>query len=360
MDAPWFRAWSSERLVALGLVGLFIVLGTAVQVRASVTIAILILDLSVVIGGIVGWTVFGRDPVDIDDESVLAAGPPVELSPCLAAVLYEGRGESRALTVALLELAERGSITIHDDPYLGNGGYISRTWIDVRAQDGHRSPALGRPEGILATSLGVDGRRSARIDPIDALAAIGSSRGAFEAALDDEVVATGWFVRPPFQTEARWTLNADFAIATGVLGAAVAAVAAAPGLIAAYLGLVGAGFVGRRIASAMPIRTRKGARLTAMLKAYRRTLRKTLGMSDSVGTVLEARELSWLRTPDRMVVWAMALDLEDELAGLFARAFTRSAERSSDEVWFPEWYGTTVRDGAAMFRSFDHLTGRAR
>ena len=50
--------------------------------------------------------------------------------------------------------------------------------------------------------------------------------------------------------------------------------------------------------------------LTGMLKAYRRSLGKTLAMSNSVWDVLRADDFAWFETPDRMIVWAMALDLE--------------------------------------------------
>jgi len=126
-------------------------------------------------------------------------------------------------------------------------------------------------------------------------------------------------------------------------------------LFLAYLGLTLAGWVGRRIAASMPARTRRGALVAAMLKAYRRSLQKTLAMSASVWDVLGVQEFAWFETPDRMIVWAMALNLERDLTAMFARANSAPA----GEPWFPDWFGTTVPDPDRMFRSLDHLTGSA-
>lgn len=354
-----FRDWGPQTWSALGLVGLGIVVGTTGATQIPVATVVLAIDAAVIVVGLLAWWTLGRDPVELDDDSILAAGPPAGLRPCLAVVMHDGRGEPRALSVALLELAERGFIRIHDDPYVGNGAYIPRAWIDVRSLSRHRGIDLAGPELVLATALGVDRRRSARLDSIDVVGAIGSVRRDFDAAVDGELVAAGWYRRAPFRTEEDWTHVAEMAIAAGAFGTFVAIVSTSVPLLIGYVGLVVAGLVGRRIARAMPVRTRAGARMTAMLTAYRRSLDQTLAMAGSVWDVLQARDLAWFETPDRMIVWAMALDLEDELAALFARAAARSGDRSADDVWFPDWYGTTVRDAESMFRSFDHLTGGA-
>ncbi len=146
---------------------------------------------------------------------------------------------------------------------------------------------------------------------------------------------------------------ADVITVAGAFGVCVAILKTSLPLLVAFLALTAAGWVGTRIAMEMPVRTRSGAMLTGMLKAYRRSLQKTLAMSNSVWDVLRADDFAWFASPDRMIVWAMALDLERDLTAMFARMERTSA----DDAWFPEWFGTTVPDPQRMFRSLDRLTG---
>ena len=65
----------------------------------------------------------------------------------------------------------------------------------------------------------------------------------------------------------------------------------------------------------MSQRTSQGAYVDAMLKAYRRTLQKTMDQARSMGEVVEQPEIAKLAdTPDKAVVWGMALGLHDEVA----------------------------------------------
>ena len=90
--------------------------------------------------------------------------------------------------------------------------------------------------------------------------------------------------------------------------------------------LVGAALVLGGIATigfgrAMSQRTDAGAYVDAMLTAYRRTLRKTMDQARSMGEVIEQPEIAKLAdTPDKAVVWGMALGLHDEVAALWLAA----------------------------------------
>lgn len=353
-----YEAWDPRTVAALCLVAIATV---AVSAWAELLVARLVIafDWFVLVAGLGIWAVWGRDPIALDDDSVLAAGPPAGLTPCLAVILHDGRGEDRALEVALLELAERGLVEIHDDPLVGNGAYIPRAWIDVKGTSPHQLAAamldFGPPERVLATALGVYQRGSARLDIVDTLAAIGSARSEFEAAVDGELVSAEWYRRPPFRTMRAWLRLADVVFVLGVVGSVVAILVASAPLLFAYAGLVFVGWLGRWVALAMPARTRSGALVVAMLKAYRRSLEKTLRVAESVWDVIGVRELAWFETPDRMIVWAMALNLERDLAAMFARA----NDAPSGEPWFPDWYGTTVTEPGRMFRSLDQLVPRS-
>ena len=65
--------------------------------------------------GLVGWALFswrryGKDPVYLDDPSVLMPAPPPDLTAASGAMIMEGTTSRRALTTAMLDLASRGSI----------------------------------------------------------------------------------------------------------------------------------------------------------------------------------------------------------------------------------------------------------
>ena len=246
------------------------------------------------------------------------------------------------MEVALLELAERGLVEIHDDPLfwgrcLTSHRRGSTSRADRRISLLPRCSISGRPNVFWPTALGVYQRSSARLDIVDTLVAICSARSEFEAAVDGELVSAAWYRRPPFRTmrrvapPCRCRLRPRCRRHRGGDPGGICPLAVRlrrPGL--------------RRLCSAggspSPCRLERArARcVAAMLKAYRRSLEKTLGVAESVWDVIGVRELAWFQTPDQMIVWAMALDLERDLAAMFARA----NDAPSGEPWFPDWYGT--------------------
>ena len=94
----------------------------------------------------------------------------------------------------------------------------------------------------------------------------------------------------------------------------------------------------------MSQRTDAGAYVDAMLTAYRRTLRKTMDQARSMGEVIEQPEIAKLAdTPDKAVVWRMALGLHDEVAALLARGLEeqRRATGSPAGAYYPVWIGSS-------------------
>jgi hypothetical protein len=81
-----------------------------------------------------------------------------------------------------------------------------------------------------------------------------------------------------------------------------------------------------------------------MLTAYRRTLRKTMEQAHSMGEVVEQPDISKLAdTPDKAVVWGMALGLHDEVSSLLARGLEeqRRATGSPAGAYYPYWLGSS-------------------
>ena len=81
-----------------------------------------------------------------------------------------------------------------------------------------------------------------------------------------------------------------------------------------------------------------------MLKAYRRTLQKTMAQARSMQQVVDESGLTWLDTPDQAVVWGTALGLQDEIEAVLSRSLedvkaAASSGGSSGYVpYFPAWY----------------------
>ena len=142
--AESFERWPSSQKVWLAVLACATVIGALFLDQADFAILVAILAAAVVVADLTAWFVWGRDRSVTDDASVLAAGPPAGLRSCLAVVLYDGGDHDRALGVALLELAERGLMTIHDDPLVGNGAYIPRVWTLPHDETAH---AMSRQNG---------------------------------------------------------------------------------------------------------------------------------------------------------------------------------------------------------------------
>jgi hypothetical protein len=94
----------------------------------------------------------------------------------------------------------------------------------------------------------------------------------------------------------------------------------------------------------MSQRTPAGAYVDAMLTAYRRTLRKTMEQARSMGEVVEQPEINKLAdTPDKAVVWGMALGLHDEVASLLARGLEEQRKETGSPAgaYYPVWLGSS-------------------
>ena len=106
--------------------------------------------------------------------------------------------------------------------------------------------------------------------------------------------------------------------------------------------LGGIGTIGFGVA--MSQRTQSGAYVDAMLTAYRRTLRKTMEQARSMGEVVQHPEVAKLAdTPDKAVVWGLALGLHNEVSALLARGLEeqRATTGSPAGAYYPMWLGST-------------------
>jgi len=297
------------------------------------------------------WLRYGRDPVYLDDASILMPAPPPGLSPAVAAVIIDGRAKRHALTTAMVDLASRGEISFRaseSDP--------KEMSIDITVPD-HRDPRLARNRRqdlgpAEAHALGELKRLGGAIRTIDAdeVPKFAKSVGEFDELLEETVADKGWFSESPGDSIDRWSRRAALVLILGVVGGFFGLRLPSSGLllvgVAAIVGSVSM-FI---IARTMPQRTMEGARMYAQLAAYRRTLQKTLEGSRTMDQVVSSGVLPWVETPDQAVVWAYALGLHEEAEEVLERSMedVRTGGASPTRTYFPLWYSIGPRSGARI------------
>ena len=143
------------------------------------------------------WRRFGKDPVYLDDPSILMPAPPPDLTAASGAMVMDGESSRRALTTAMLDLASRGLITFREE----NGILSRKVGIDVQPATGdelleaQRARNARRPTGP-AEEVALRRIRSHRdgsdhyVSPDD-LPKFGAAVDDFDKALEKHVVAAG-------------------------------------------------------------------------------------------------------------------------------------------------------------------------
>ncbi len=306
--------------------------------------------------GLSGWAFFnwrryGKDPVYLDDPSILMPAPPPDLTAASGAMVMDGKTSRRALTTAMLDLASRGLVSFREE----KGLLSHKVGIDVEppagddAVEAQRRLNSRRPTGpaedvalrkLETLSHGdTEGYISA-----DELPKFGTSVAAFDKALEDHVVDKGWFGEKPSKVVSRWVGRGVLAIIAGVIALIVGLNVPASGLVLLGGAAIAGGIVVCMFAGAMPAVTMAGAVIRAMLHAYKRTLQKTMEQARSMEQVVKESGLTWLETPDQAVVWGTALGLQSEIEGVLARSLEdvrQGSNAGGGLPYFPMWYTTS-------------------
>jgi hypothetical protein len=294
------------------------------------------------------WRREGDDPELVDSPSILMAGPPAEMTPPLATVVTHGVANQHSINTLLAELASTGRLAFHNLDGVSEARRdkepdpLTDPAIEVRADaadDGELRLPQREAWSKIRALAGGDGRLSR-----ERLWRVNGELDDVNRTLEAEAVRIGWLARMPGPSIARMT---GVGIGIGLAGAGIAwAGIAIPMSGAVLLGgalvLGGLGTIG--FARAMSQRTETGAYVDAMLKAYRRTLAKTMEQARSMGQVVEQPEIARLAdTPDKAVVWGMALGLHGEVATLLARGLEaqRAETGSAAGAYYPVWLGSS-------------------
>ena len=284
--------------------------------------------------GLAGWAFFswrryGKDPVYLDDPSILMPAPPPDLTAASGAFVLDGGTSRRALTTAMLDLASRGLIAFREEK--GLLGLSTKVGIDTaarrpsdaveEAQPGAQRAPPDRPGG---------GRRPAAAARPRRLASTSSSPTTCPSSAPPSTTSTGrsratsstagWLVEKPSKVVSRWVGRGVIAIILGVVAGFIGINVPISGLVLVGGAAIAGGIVICLFAQGMPTVTMPGAMIRAMLAAYRRTLQKTMEQSRSMQQVVDGAGLIWLETPDQAVVWGTALGLQHEIESVLSRS----------------------------------------
>ena len=131
----------------------------------------------------------------------------------------------------------------------------------------------------------------------------------------------GWIASMSITRRLPWRALGVVEVVVGIVVAAVAS----PGpniAVGIGLGIAGGGVATWLIAPAMASKTMEGAVMKAQLSAYRRTLQATFTSARVLDDSLKPNGMTWLETPDQVLVWGVALGLRDEIVDLLRRSAT--------------------------------------
>lgn len=302
---------------------------------------------------LVGWTGFnwlrfGKDPVYLDDPSILMPAPPDGLTAATGALVYDGATSRRALTAALLDLASRGELAFEEQRSLLSKkvGILTEGVEAATPEDAARRRLNARRPIAAAERYALEELRglapAGSVLDGDDLLKFGTKTGTFDAMLEDHAVSQGWFARPPRSVKLRWAGLGGAEIVAGVAVGVIGGALPIAGLVVVAGASIAAGIVTLIVARWMPARTMAGAMIRAMLAAYRRTLEKTMAQARSMQQVVDEAKLPWLETPDQALVWGVALGLQDMVQEVLSRSLEdlEGGRAAAGTVWFPGWYGS--------------------
>ncbi len=202
------------------------------------------------------------------------------------------------------------------------------------------SPAETHALKQLAAEARHDEAHDVRVVDKAALLEFGESVSKFDELLERELVVRGWFVKAPGKVTNRWRGVGVLEIVAALVAALAGDKLPSGGFMLLALGVGAAGVFTLVIAGAMPARTLAGATMKAMLAAYRRTLRAVLAEARSMDEVAGEPRLAWLETPDRAVVWSVALGLQHEAEEVLERSMEDVRAGRASDVYMPVWYMT--------------------
>ncbi|HYO43146.1 MAG TPA: TPM domain-containing protein [Candidatus Limnocylindrales bacterium] len=304
--------------------------------------------LAVIAGSLFIWIRRGKDPVYLDDPSILMPAPPPGLTPAAGAAIRDGSVTRRALTAASLDLAARGHIGFRAEDggsIFGGKPEIGIHTVDAAPPDPVEQARLERVRrrpmdkatGYLLTRLRSIGGGAAYVAPAEILE-LGKSVSTFNSHLEKHLVEQRWFVEAPGKVSGRWIIRGILAFIGAFAVLFIGLNLPSSGLVLIGVALIVSALWLFGISGAMPSRTKDGAVIVAMLEAYRRTLEKTMAMSRSMGEVVATSAIPLIEDPDDAVVWGVALGLQAQVEEVLQRSAEDLTTGRASSAYMPMWY----------------------
>jgi len=271
------------------------------------------------------WWKRGRDPVS-DRTIVPEWEPPLGLRPSEIGVLIDDSMDQRDLTASIFDLAVRGVLTIREsgDQTPQNRDFVLS--LNEQALDGAKLETF--EEALIDGLFG--GKSEVALDSL--------SRKFFEKVgrvndkVLDDLVVKGLFRARPDKVRARSLLLA-LGVLAGMVGAGAALSAPSSYWIAAGLALPALVV----FAWNMPRKTKAGIDALARVKGMEQYL---------LVAEKERLERLPLQQIERLLPYAIALDLHDRWTTLFAGLFERPPDwyRARGDGWVPHSMGGIIGD----------------
>lgn len=304
-------------------------------INSIIAVVGLVVGLLLLLWAIGHWFRHGRDPVIIDDNSILMPAPPPDLTPAMATILLENRSSDRTVTAGLVDLAAQGAIA-----FTSHGKTVSETKTGLKYLT-HGDAILPAPEAALRDAIAAKGQRHEGVIVPSSMYRLIHSFDSFKSGLEAEAIAQSWLASNPSAVVLNWGLLGAAEIVLAVVVGFFWLVFGASGIVVAAGAIAVAGTATMILARWMPCRTRQGAMLWSMLAAYRRTLQLTMAQSTSMGDVVKSKALPWVTTPDQVMAWGVAFGLDRELEGVLSRSLESPDEEPASptvSAWHPTWW----------------------
>ena len=311
------------------------------QINALIFVGALLVGAVLILIAFLRWLRHGRDPVYIDDSSILMPAPPAGLTPAMATLLLADRTTKRAVTAGLMDLAANGSIAFKQEHRQVGGNPVQAgiTYLGP-GREKLQDPERELLDGIVNRSKSFDDYISS-----SRLYRLSDYFDEYGDHLETAAVANGWFAERPHAAVERWATAGCVEIVLAIISGILWLILLASALFVLTASLAMAGVVTVAMSYFMPARTRQGAMLYGMLSAYKRTLALSMTGSNSMGEVVQKRALPWVTTPDEAMVWGVAFGLEGEVGQVLARTLAASTGEDADKAdvaastgWYPTWW----------------------
>ena len=298
------------------------------------------------------WRRYGDDPALSDSESVLMAGPPADMTPPLATVIRDGRATQHSINTLLVELAGTGYISFRNLDQVGkrksddDPDPLLDPAIDVPPKPPLDAKRLAKPEAVAWETI----RQSAESGVLSRsrLWSLNEQLGEVKDRLESDAVRLGWLTQVPTPLITRWMIIGAIELVAGIGLVVLGYLIPMSGLTLLGAAFGVGGIVTMALGSAMSQRTPNGAYVDAMLKAYRRTLKKTMDLARSMEQVVAEPTVRTLAdTPDKAVIWGIALGLHKEVAAVLERSLADQTPETATSAYYPIWLGSNSSSWSA-------------